>query len=33
MGILAGRLARDPEVPDVVWKDVGRMRSRLKFSE
>ena len=30
-GIVAGRLARDPQVPEVSYRHVGRLRSRLKF--
>ncbi len=31
VGILAGRLARDPEVSSITWRNVGRLRSRLKI--
>lgn len=33
VGIVAGRLARDPEISNITWKNVGRLRSRLKFSK
>jgi HTH-type transcriptional regulator/antitoxin HigA len=33
LGIVAGRLARDPAIQEITWKNVGHLRSRLKFSK
>jgi HTH-type transcriptional regulator/antitoxin HigA len=33
VGIVAGRLARDSEVPEITWQHAGRLRSRLKLKK